>query len=75
MPESYKYFVEIDKLLHGKPVNFNVNQQPNEEEKFAKFLYNVIDAFSRKSTDSNAFAIKIYHAKLGAKANNLNQLE
>ncbi len=75
MPESYKYFVEIDKLLHGKQVNFNLNQQPNEDEKFAKFLYNVIDAFSRKSTDSNAFAIKIYHAKLGAKANNLNQLE
>ncbi len=75
MPESYKYFVDIDNLLHGKPVNFNVNQQPNEEEKFAKFLYNIIDAFSRKTGDSNAFAIKIYHAKLGAKANNLNQLE
>lgn len=75
MPESYKYFADIDNLLHGKPVNFNVNKQPNEDEKFAKFLYYIIDAFSRKTDDFNAFAIKIYHAKLGAKAHNLNQLE
>lgn len=75
LPDSYKYFVDIDNLLHGKPFNFDINKQPNEDEKFAKFLFNVIDAFSRKSGDSNAFAIKIYHAKLGAKANNLNQLE
>ena len=75
MIDFHSLFVDIDNLLHGKPFNFDINKQPNENEKFAKFLFNVIDAFSRKSGDSNAFAIKIYHAKLGAKANNLNQLE
>lgn len=75
LPESYKLFVDLEKLIHNKLVNIDVNRQINEHEKFDKVLYFIIDAFLNYKQDPNGFAIKIYHAKLGAKANNLNQLE
>ena len=74
LPQSYKYFAEIDNLLHGKPVNFNSNEKPNDNEKFAGFLFNIVNTF-HTATSPNDFATKIYSAKLSAKKNNLNQLE
>ncbi len=75
LPESYKLFVELEKLIHNKQIFLDKNKQPSEHEKFDKVLYYILDAFTNYKGDPSGFAVKIYHAKLGAKANNLNQLE
>lgn len=73
LPASYKLFVELDNLIHGK--NITLNNVPEEHEKFGRALYFILDAFKNVNNDANAFAGQIYHAKLGAKTNNLTQIE
>lgn len=75
LPDSYKFFAELDNLIHQKPVNIPKNYTPKEHEKFDKTLYYILNAFSNCKNDPSEFAGQIYHAKLGAKANNLNQVE
>lgn len=75
LPDSYKFFAELDNLIHQKPVNIQKNYTPKEHEKFDKTLYYILNAFSNCKNDPSEFAGQIYHAKLGAKANNLNQVE
>lgn len=75
LPKSYGLFTELNNLIHGVNANINKNSAPDNTEKFEKTLYYILDAFSNCKNDDNAFAVQIYHAKLGAKANNLNQLE
>ena len=75
LPESYKFFAELDNLIHGKIVNLPKPELVPENEKFAKTLFYIIDAFDKSINNADEFASQIYHAKLGAKANNLNQEE
>ncbi len=74
-PDSFKMFADIDNIIHGKPIITDLRRPINENEKFAKFLRNIIEAFAVYRKDPDKFAKKIYDAKLGAKTNNLHQLE
>ena len=75
IPNSFKMFADIDNLIHNKPIITDIKQPINQNEKFAKFLINIIKAFSIEKSNPENFATTIYEAKLGAKENNLHQLE
>ncbi len=75
IPPSFKLFVEIDNLLHSKPVSTEMCREYPKEDLFGNFLSKVVQAFSNKNIKPEEFASKIYHAKVAAKENHLNQLE
>jgi len=75
LPEDLKLFVELDNLIHGKPVSIDKNNNPDDSNKFAGTLYYILSAFTKFKDNANDFAIEIYHAKLKSKSHNLIQLE
>lgn len=75
IPTSFKLFVEINNLLHNKPVSPNLDTNFEQNDLFGKFLLKIIQAFSNKNASPDDFASKIYHAKIAAKEKHLNQLE
>ena len=75
VPDSFKLFAEIDKLLHNVHVSKNLNIQIQEKDLFGNCLLKIIQAFADKSVSPEEFASKIYHAKIAAKEKNLYKLE
>lgn len=74
LPQSYRLFDELYNLIRNKKFEYDFYEEDNND-RFEKFNINLLIAFSKIISDYQDFATKIYHAKLGAKANNLHQLE
>ena len=74
IPESYNLFIDLQNLLHGKPIK-SLNPNIAENDRFGDVIYNIINAFVSFSGDYKLFAENIYRAKIVAKRNRLHQLE
>ena len=74
IPESYNLFIDLQNLLHGKPIK-TLNPNVLANDRFGSVIYNIINAFVNFAGDYNLFAEDIYKAKVMAKCNRLHQLE
>ncbi|MBQ3311325.1 hypothetical protein IJG72_04535 [bacterium] len=75
IPDSFKLFVEIDKLLRGYPLSKNLKVNIGQNDLFGECLLKIVQAFSNESANAEEFAAKIYHAKVAAKEKKLNKIE
>lgn len=73
LPDTFKLFVELNNLIHGKEVNLPPLNE--NTDKFGFVLYFIISAFKDDLNNPDKFAAEIYRAKLKAMEYNLSQIE
>jgi len=74
VPQSYNLFIALQDLIHG--VNPSIQKKPvSESDKFAEYIYHIINAFTSCRGNYTAFAEEIYLSKISAKNYGLHQLE
>ena len=74
IPDSFDMFIALDDLLHGNNVSLS-SFSCSDEDKFDKFIVNIVTTFTQYNGDFNKFAEFAYRAKVSAKQENMHQLE
>lgn len=73
VPPAYAIFIQLEAFLHGYVPTIDVFE--NEENSFAKIIYNIMKAFVDDKDKPTVFVQKIYNAKLIAHDSGLHSIE
>lgn len=74
IPPSYDIFTALQDFIHGHHASYSP-VMVSELDKFSGILFHIMEAFTKYSNDSNAFAEEVYAAKRLSRFNNLHQIE